>query len=122
MDHQMQIALPDERYQIIATLAAQEGMTPEMLAEVWVAERQEVELVRQIKEPFPLTLHQRYQTLIAHRDANLLTPEEQAELLQFTDAIELFDANRIELLIGVAHIRQKSLEEVLTDLNIGNHP
>ena len=121
MDHQIHIALPDERYQAIATLAAQQGLTPEMLAEIWLAERQEAELVRQIKQTLPNPLYQRYKLLLAHRDTGTLTTAEHAELLQLTDQVELFDAKRVELLMSLAHMRQKSLEAVMADLGIDQH-
>ena len=122
MDHQMQIALPNERYQAIATLAAQQGITPEMLAAIWLKERQETELVRHIKKTLPNDTQKRYKTLLTHRDKHTLTSDEHAELLQLTDQVELFDAKRVELLITLAHIRQKPLEEVMSELGIGQHP
>jgi len=121
MNHPLQIDLPDERYQAIATLAAQQGVTPEKLAESWLAERQEAELIRQITTPLPSTFQGHYRTLVARREAGILTPAEHAELLQLTDQVELFDAQRVELLITLAHLRQKPLESVMTDLGIGQH-
>jgi uncharacterized protein (DUF433 family) len=51
MAHQMFIAVPDEQYQELATLAARPGMTPEALAAAWLVERQHQEAA--LQEVYP---------------------------------------------------------------------
>ena len=121
MQHHIQIALPDERYDAIASLAAEQGLSPESLAELWLKERQETELVRLVKQTWPSNLHKRYRYLIGRRQKEQLTEAEYHELLQLNDQVEAFDAKRLEHMVALARIRQISLEEILTEFKIGKH-
>jgi hypothetical protein len=118
MSHQMYIALPDMQYQALAALAAQQGVSPESLAAAWLSERQQQELVQQVKTPLPRGVRQRYATLIERRDQHALTPQEHAELLQLTDQVELYDAKRAELLIALAELRHQPIDQIMQYLNI----
>jgi hypothetical protein len=51
-----------------------------------------------------------------------LTPAEHQELLNLTDAIEQFDADRLQHLLELAQLRQISLPELLDRLNISTPP
>ncbi len=118
MSHQMFIALPDMQYQALAALAAQQGVTPEHLAAAWLNERQQQELIQQIKKPLSAAIRQRYHALIERRRQHTLTAEEHAELLQLTNQVEMYDAKRAELLVALAELRHQTIEQVMQDLNI----
>lgn len=73
MAHQMYFDLPDEQYQALTTLAAQQGISPELLAERWLSERQERELINRINTPLAEPILQRYHFLIDRRKQGVLT-------------------------------------------------
>jgi hypothetical protein len=76
------------------------------------------ELIVKINQSIPDSLQQRFNDLIAKRHSLTLTDAEQAELIQLTDQIEDLDVKRIEYLAQLAQLRQRSLPEVMQDLNI----
>jgi hypothetical protein len=61
-----------------------------------------------------------YQQLIRKRQAENITADELAELLQMSEAIELFNAQRIQYLAELAQLRQLPLPKLMADLEI--HP
>ena len=92
-----------------------------MLAERWLSERQERELINRINLPLNADVQQRYRFLIGQRQKGVLTAEEQAEMLALIDQVEAFDARRVELLIALAQLQHKSFDDVVTELGIGSH-
>ncbi|MBW4669695.1 MAG: STAS/SEC14 domain-containing protein [Cyanomargarita calcarea GSE-NOS-MK-12-04C] len=78
----------------------------------------ESELILKINQSIPDDLQQRFNGLIAKRDSLTLTDGEQADLIQLTDQIEDLDVKRIQYLAQLAQLRQRSLTEVMQDLNI----
>ncbi len=83
-----------------------------------VEQMPESELILKINQSIPDSLQERFNELIAKRYLLTLTDAEQAELIQLTDRIEDLDVKRIEYLAQLAQLRQRSLIEVMQDLNI----
>ncbi|HLJ56456.1 MAG TPA: hypothetical protein VKT77_15565 [Chthonomonadaceae bacterium] len=78
----------------------------------------EVELIRGINESRPAEFQRRYRALLKKRDTGALTHDEYAELLEFTDRAELYDATRLEKLGQLAAVRGCSLDEVMDQLGL----
>lgn len=68
----------------------------------------------------PPHIQQRFNELVAKRQAETLTPEELQELLQLTDQIETSDAQRVQYLGELARLRGISLPDLMKELGI--HP
>lgn len=78
----------------------------------------ESELLLKINQSIPADLQDRFNELVAKRQALTLTEAEHAELIQLGDRIEQLDADRIESLAALAKLRQRSLREIMQDLGI----
>ncbi len=78
----------------------------------------ETELLQRINQRMPPKIQSRYDTLISKRKAETLTPQEYEELLELTDAVEAFEAQRVESLVELARLRKLSLPELLQQLGI----
>jgi hypothetical protein len=78
----------------------------------------ESELLLKINQGIPDQLQQRFNQLVAKRQALDLTEADYAELVQLTDRIEQLDAERIESLAELARLKNKSLTEMMHDLGI----
>lgn len=78
----------------------------------------ESELLQKINLGLSQAEWQRYHDLIARRRAQTLTPEEQEELIAFSDRIEEANARRMAYLVELARLRQTSLETVMEELGI----
>lgn len=78
----------------------------------------ESELLQRINLGLSQADWQRYHDLIARRRAETLTPEEQKELIAFSDRIEEANARRMAHLVDLARSRQTSLETVMEELGI----
>jgi hypothetical protein len=63
-------------------------------------------------------VQQRYDDLIAKRQAETLTPDEHAELLRLSDQTERVHAERIAALAALAQIRQTTLPDLMRDVGI----
>lgn len=64
----------------------------------------------------------RYDQLTAKRRSNTITPEELRELLNLIDQIEHSDAERIQKLAQLAHLRKISLTALMNELGIETPP
>jgi len=80
----------------------------------------ESELLLQINRGIPPERRERYEALLAKRQAETLNAEEYAELLRLTGQIEQLDASRLIALAELARLRQTSLAELMRTLGI--HP
>ncbi len=60
----------------------------------------------------------RYDELTAKRRSDTITPEELQELLDLIDRIEHSDAERMQYLAQLAHLRQTSLTALMNELGI----
>lgn len=78
----------------------------------------ESELLLKINQGIPSGLQNRFNELIAKRQALTLTEAEHAELIQLSDRIEQLDAERIASYAELARLRNQSLTEVMQDLGI----
>jgi hypothetical protein len=79
-------------------------------------------LLQKIALTLPPITQQRYNDLRAKLPDETLTPQEHQELLDLTDTVEQFDADRLQHLLALAQFRQVSLPELLQQLNISNPP
>jgi hypothetical protein len=80
--------------------------------------RDETELLQQVNLGLSERQWQRYHELVAKRRAEILTADEQKELIAFSDQIERANARRIAHLIELAKLRQTSLETLMSELGI----
>jgi hypothetical protein len=78
----------------------------------------EADLLARINQGLPAEQHDRYQELIARRQAQSLTPSEISELLQLTDQAELLEADRAAALVELARLRQVSVDDLIRDLGL----
>ena len=63
----------------------------------------------------PEQVQARYDELIEKRWDETLTPDEHRELLELTEAIEIANAKRIEVLAHLARLRQISLPDLMDE-------
>lgn len=80
--------------------------------------RTESELLEEINRGFPTEVWTRYRELVAKRQDETLTDEEQAELIALIDRIEIANAHRIECLAELATRRQVSLRALMAEMGI----
>jgi hypothetical protein len=80
--------------------------------------KDESELLLKINRGLPPDIQERYNELIGKRQSETLTPGEYDELLRLTDQVEKLDAERIEHLKELAHLRQTSLTALMENLHI----
>src|SRR5918912_919719 len=93
------------------------------------AQRQEPHLIQaetalllQINEGISAETQQRFDELVAKRQAETITPEELAELSQLTDQSEQRDAQRVAALEALAHLRRMTLADLMDSLGISPPP
>lgn len=78
----------------------------------------EAALLLKINQGLSEPVQQRYDELIAKRQAETLTPDEHAELLHLSDQAEQMNAERIAALAALAQLRQITLPHLMHDLGI----
>ena len=78
----------------------------------------ETDLLLRINQGLPEEWRQRYNTLVAKRRAQTLTPDEHGELLRLTDEVEKLEGARLEALVELAKLRQTSLPSLMQTLGI----
>ncbi|HEX3552938.1 MAG TPA: hypothetical protein VIA62_06885 [Thermoanaerobaculia bacterium] len=78
----------------------------------------EAALLQAINRGFSSETWQRYTALKAKRQAETLTPQEQAELITLSDKIEETNVQRMENVIQLARLRQTSVDALMDDLGI----
>jgi hypothetical protein len=76
----------------------------------------EGDLLQRINQALPSKDLQRYDELVAKRDAETLTPAEHDELLKLSDRYEEQDATRIAALIDLARMRGVALADLMASL------
>ncbi len=74
---------------------------------------QEAKLLEKINAGLPRRLAERWQFLIARRDAGTISPAEFEELMQLTETVEKLDFQRLKLITRLAQLRNVSLPEVV---------
>ena len=80
--------------------------------------KEETELLLKINAGLPEATWYRHRILDKKRRAEMLTPEEYAELLQLNDQIEEDSVQRIGSVAELARLRGKSLDEMMKSLGI----
>lgn len=80
--------------------------------------RRETELLQKINQGLPAEVRQRYEELNDKLHEETILPEEHEELLQLVEQVELADAERLQHLIELARIRNISVEELMSQLDI----
>ncbi len=80
--------------------------------------RRETELLQKINQGLPTQIRQRYEELNDKLHEETILPEEHDELLQLVERVELADAERLQHLIELARIRNISVEELMSQLDI----
>jgi len=115
---------PDELAEAVAQLppAERDQFINRVLAlrfqQTSVLPHDEAALLLQINQGLPEPVQQRYDDLIAKRQAETLTPDEHAELLRLSDQTERVHAERIAALAELCQRRQTTLPDVMRDLGI----
>ncbi|MFS8116972.1 MAG: STAS/SEC14 domain-containing protein [Microcoleus sp.] len=79
---------------------------------------QESELLIKINQGLPEELQHLYQALIDKRDRETLTKSEYQQLLESTEQVEKYQAQRLEYLTQLAQIRQISLTKLITQMGL----
>lgn len=104
--------------------AAQAGLTPNVYAErllqngLRALARPEAELLQRINHSLPPHVWQRYETLLAQRQAETLPPEEQTELIAISDQLEDLSAQRLEALTELAQLRGVPILTLMAQLGM----
>ena len=83
-----------------------------------VLSEREAELLNKIYQPLPDGMQQQLNELIEKRQAATISEKELQELIGLTNRVELFDAERLEHLIELAHLRSVPLENLIRQLGI----
>ena len=82
------------------------------------ASKQEAEILEKINQGLAQETQQRYNELVAKRQAEMLTDAEYQELLALIDSIEQADAERVQALTKLAQLRNMSVKALMETLNI----
>ena len=82
----------------------------------------ETVLLQKINRGLPAGLDQRYRELVAKRRAETLSASEHTELLELTEDVEKWQAERVRHLIDLARIRGTTLSELMDELGIESPP
>lgn len=109
-----QLSLPDLEqlmFQVIALQAQQKAPS---------LSTNETKLLLKINQGLPVDIQQRFDELVAKRQAETLSAEEHQELLHLTDQIEKSDAQRMQYMVELARHRGTSLTILMDELGI--HP
>jgi hypothetical protein len=80
--------------------------------------RDEAELLQKINQRVPPEARNRYDELNAKLHEETITPTEHQELLALNDQIELIGVERMKHLIELAHIRNVSVDALMSQLGI----
>lgn len=78
----------------------------------------ESELLQAINRSLSQVEWERYHDLVAQRQAEALTPEEQVELIAISDRIEEANAERIEYVAELARLRNTTLPTLMKELDL----
>lgn len=78
----------------------------------------EAELIRKINEGLPSEVQSRYRLLLSKAQNEILTQEEHEEMLKLVPVIESKDAERLQYLVELAHLRSVSVDKIMEQLGI----
>lgn len=79
--------------------------------------KQEAEILEKINRGLVQETQQRYNELVAKRQAEMLTDAEHQELLALIERIEKADAERVQALTKLAQLRNMSVKALMDTLN-----
>ena len=82
-------------------------------------EMTEAKLLQQINLGFSVDWWKRYRSLIADRQAEIINPTDWAELIEMSEALEVANVKRVEVLGELAQLRGCAIEQVMEALGIG---
>ena len=82
---------------------------------------EEAILLKKIKAIIPASVIRRFKELKTKQQYNTLSEKEKEEILLITDFIEDKSAERIELLVSLAKIRQISLPDLVKQINLKDY-
>ncbi|MFH1906264.1 MAG: hypothetical protein ABIL11_02605 [Chloroflexota bacterium] len=108
-----QIGLTPDSY--VVQLLKQDLQTraaPERLSPV------ETELLQRINASLSAIEWERYRALLAKRDAETVSAEEQAELIALSDQIENANVRRMEVVAELARVRKTTVAELMATLGL----
>ncbi len=112
---------PDTEARLLAAARAR-GKTPDevvaSLLDVLPADAGEGDLLREIGQGLPETFWSRYRVLVARREAETLTPNEQAELIGLTDQTGELTLRRTRALVELAGRRGVPLHILVQQMGI----
>lgn len=80
--------------------------------------KQEATLLQKINQSLSQIQWQRYHELIGKRQAEILTPEEQTELIALSDQLEEANAKRIEYVAQFAALRKTTVPALMNELGL----
>jgi N-acetylmuramoyl-L-alanine amidase len=80
--------------------------------------KREAALLQKINQSLSQIQWQRYRALISKRQAETLTPEEQAELISLSDQLEEANVKRIEYLAQLAVLRKTTVPALIQELGL----
>ena len=83
-----------------------------------VLPEEEAQLLQKINRGIDSELRSRYQVLREKREAETLTDGEYETLIQLSNQIEQYGAQRLEALASLAQLRQVSLSVIMESLGI----
>ncbi len=83
-----------------------------------ILSRKESDLLKAINVGLPKELQNRYNVLVKKRHNETLTDIEYEELLTLTEQVEKLDNQRLSNLLELAKLRNQSLDNVITSLEL----
>jgi hypothetical protein len=81
-------------------------------------DRAENDLLLTINQTLTFSRQNRFDQLVAKRQADTITDEELEELIELTDQAEQLNADRVMALVQLAKARNQSLKQVMQTLGI----
>lgn len=78
----------------------------------------EAALLQEINRGLPSETWHHYAALKEKRRAEVLTPQEQAELIALSDQVEKMNVQRMERVVQLARLRQTSVDALMDNLGI----
>lgn len=104
-----------DKFVVKSVLSQLRKMAPTKLG---LLPQRESELLQQINHSMNHIDWERYKLLLSMRDDETLSVDEHAELIGIGDELEIANAQRIELLVELASLRQTTLPAVMNELGI----
>jgi hypothetical protein len=81
-------------------------------------ESRELELLKEINVGISAKIWEEFHSLEAKRRASTLTEEEHKKLIEINNSIEAASFHRLTLLVELASLRDRSLQEIMADIGI----